>query len=458
MKTDRNLLNISWLRKYGEQTLTIFDGLFSEEAFFITDATQNIIFWSQGAEALLGFTKEEAVGAHCLKTNRATQCISTCSVKLHSVVNGAQVELYNQAGEIIHAKKYASALYARDGSFAGTIERLKPAQETSHEAYQPECEELHGMLSCSPKMKRLFTQIKSVAKTEVPVLARGESGAGKELLARAIHLESARAKKPFIAVNCSAIPQNLIESELFGHKKGAFTGAYQDRKGLFAQANGGSLFLDEIAELPLSIQAKLLRVLETQEFQPVGSETNIKVDVRIIAATHKSLRSEVSKGTFRQDLMYRLRVVPLFIPPLRERKEDIEILLWHFIQKAQEKGARTIKTISTATLNLLKNHSWQGNIRELRNIVEYALVIGAGDSIQAQDLPPEFQEARLPFESEQKSKAEIPSSVETAKTFYTEEERIREALRLSSGHLGKAAEFLRMSRPTLWRKRKKYEL
>ena len=456
-KISNHLINTSWLRKYGTQAFSIFDDLFLEEAFFITDADRKVIFWSQGAEALLHFSKEEALGEHCLKTNRCIQCIQGCGVKTHSKVQGASLDLHDKEGNIVPVKKYAQALYDREGNFAGTFELLKPTQKISSNPLQNEAEELHGILTCSPKMKKLFRQIKAVAKTDVPVLARGESGTGKELLAKAIHLESSRANKPFIAVNCSAIPQNLIEAELFGHKKGAFTGAYQDRKGLFEQADGGSLFLDEIAELPLSIQAKLLRVLETQEFQRVGSEKTIKVNVRIITATHKSLRGEVVKGTFRQDLMYRLRVVPLFLPPLKERVEDIEFLLWHFINQGQEKGARKINQISPAALAILKEHSWPGNVRELRNIIDYALAIGWGDNIQIQDLPPEFNE-KQPEKTKSPSIHREPSKPPISKAFYSEEERIREALQLSNGHLGQAAEFLGISRPTLWRKRKKYGL
>ena len=468
-KSSSHLLNISWLRKYGDQAFSIIDELLPNEAFFITDSDKKILFWSKGAEELLQFTKEEAVGEHCLKTNRCTQCISNCGVKIHSQIIGVPLELHNQKGELVPVKKYAQALYERDGDFAGTIEFLRPIRKTPKSFEQQQYETLQEMISCSPKMKHLFQQIKMVAKTNVPVLARGESGTGKELLARAIHQESPRAKKPFIAVSCSAIPQNLIEAELFGHQKGAFTGAYQDRKGLFEQADGGSLFLDEIAELPFAIQAKLLRVLETQEFQRVGGERTIKVDVRIITATHKSLRDEVSKGNFRQDLMYRLRVVPLFLPPLRDRPEDIELLLWYFIQRAQRNGAREINMISPAALNLLTKHPWPGNVRELRNVVDYTLAIGWSENIQVSDLPPEFQEIINP-ESTYGKEVSRPNKSNTLTSelhvlpqyslqpFYSEKERIQYALHISDGHLGKAAEFLGISRPTLWRKRKKYEL
>ena len=463
MSTLDHLINTSWLRKHGMQAFSILDDIFSEEAFFITDAERTVIFWSKGAENLLRFTKKEAVGEHCLKTNRCIACIGQCGVRRYEKVNGASLDLHDSNGDKITVKKYAHALFTRDGTFAGTFERLKPARNSAEMLSHYRSQDLHGMFSCSPKMKRLFLQIQSVAKTDVPVIARGESGTGKELLARAIHLESTRASKPFIAVNCSAIPENLIESELFGHKKGAFTGAYQDRKGLFEQADGGSLFLDEIAELPLGIQVKLLRVLETQEFQPVGSDKTITVNVRILTATHKSLREEVSQGRFREDLMYRLRVVPLFLPPLRERSEDIVFLLWHFLQKAEKKGARKITSIPPSTMSILNNHSWPGNVRELRNVVDYALAMGVGESIDPHDLPPEFQSQSpedLPNRNHavEKATAFRQEPQQQPQIFYTEEERIREALRISDGHLGQAAEFLGISRPTLWRKRKKYGL
>jgi DNA-binding NtrC family response regulator len=238
-----------------------------------------------------------------------------------------------------------------------------------------------------------------------------------------------------------------LESELFGHVKGAFTGAIRDHAGLFKRANGGTLFLDEVAELPLELQAKLLRVLQEQNFIPVGGDTAIKVDVRIIAATHRSLREEVKAGRFREDLMYRLRVVPLFLPPLRERRLDVNLLLWHSIQQHNLNGPRRIESIAPEAMRRLLDYRWPGNVRELKNVIEYAFAVGRGNELSLEDLPPEFREPPAPA-------SQAPISNRAKKS--DEAELIREALQLADGHLETAARHVGMSRATFWRKRKKY--
>jgi transcriptional regulator with PAS, ATPase and Fis domain len=229
----------------------------------------------------------------------------------------------------------------------------------------------HGILSRSPAMHDVFQIIQTAAQTEATVLVRGESGSGKELVARAIHELSARHDAPFLAVNCAALSSNLLESELFGHVRGAFTGAIKDHHGLFQRAHGGTLFLDEIAELPLELQAKLLRVIQERNYVPVGGVISMPVNIRLVAATHRSLREEVKLGRFREDLMYRLRVVPIFLPPLRERREDISLLIWHFIKLHNTANGRKIEKIDPDAMRLLLDYSWHGNIRELHNVVEF---------------------------------------------------------------------------------------
>ncbi|RMD92317.1 MAG: sigma-54-dependent Fis family transcriptional regulator [Calditrichaeota bacterium] len=245
----------------------------------------------------------------------------------------------------------------------------------------------YPLVSRSPEIKEIFKLIKKVAKSNASILIQGETGTGKELIASLVQFISDRAEKPFIKVNCAALPENLLESELFGHEKGAFTGAYQTRIGKFEQADGGTLFLDEIGDMHLSTQAKILRVLQDQTFTRLGGNRTITVDVRIIAATNKDLMQEIEKGTFRADLYYRLNVVSLQIPPLRKRKEDIPILAEFFRRKFAQELRKDVRGFCDETMALLINHSWPGNIRELKNLIERAvLVVEEGSYITPEDL------------------------------------------------------------------------
>ena len=241
--------------------------------------------------------------------------------------------------------------------------------------------EFHGIYTVAPQMFALFERLPRVARSEASVLIRGETGTGKELVARALHSLSLRAKGSFQALNCATLTADLLASELFGHVRGAFTGAIRDRPGLFRLAHGGSIFLDEIAEMPLDIQARLLRVLQERSFTPLGGTDTVEVDVRVISATHKSLREESRLHRFREDLMYRVRVVPLFLPPLAERSGDVEALTWHFIDQYAAQGQRKIERIEHAVMDALLAYPWPGNIRELRNALEYAHAIGEGPDL-----------------------------------------------------------------------------
>ncbi len=314
-----------------------------------------------------------------------------------------------------------------------------------------------GLVTQDPGLIRVFRIVEKAAQSQASVLLRGETGTGKELLARALHDLSPRQHGPFHAISCAALPASLLESELFGHVRGAFTGAVRDNPGHFRLANKGSLFLDEVAEMPLEVQAKLLRVLETHSVIPVGGQEPISVDVRIIAATHKTLRGEVEANRFRADLMYRLRVVPIFIPPLRERTGDVMLLAQHFIAELNQRSPRRIERISDEAAGMLLAHDWPGNIRELRNVIEYAFVIGEGPVLEVADLPPELLGVPppLPARFASLSHASVgPRTVPAA----DERERILAALRSSAGHVGHAAAVLGMSRVTLWRRMKQLGL
>lgn len=447
MKHPETLLE-NWLQQFDcEQVLCQLAELCDGNALFIVDGTQRIVLWSRGAETLLGLSQEEALGRPCPESWQIPES---------GEKSFEELELQRADGQGIAVKRYVKPLYDAKGMFAGGLSLLQPL---SMSAVQPPMndgtlnglsEDFQGILSRSPKMQPVFRVIQNAAKTESTVLVRGESGSGKELVARAIHDLSPRSRQPFLAINCAALSSNLLESELFGHVRGAFSGAIKDHAGLFLQADGGSLFLDEVAELPLELQAKLLRVIQERVFTPVGGSRSHEVDVRLVAATHRSLREEVRAGHFREDLMYRLRVVPVFIPPLRERREDINLLLEHFIAKHNRKGLRRIERIDPQAMRALLDYPWPGNIRELQNVLEYAFVVGRGAVLRLSELPPEFRES--PAIDKDDSEALPPLAEED------EKQAIERALKQAGGKVGRAAASLGMSRATFWRKRRLYEL
>ncbi len=313
----------------------------------------------------------------------------------------------------------------------------------------------HGMWTIDPEMKRMFRVIERVAQDEFTVLVRGETGAGKELVARAVHDLSPRKAGPFIAINCAALPETLLESELFGHARGAFTGAVKDTLGLVQKAHKGTLFLDEVAEMPLPLQAKLLRVVETRTVIPVGARDPVPVDVRFVSATHRALRKEVEAGRFRADLMYRLRVIPIFLPPLRERPGDIPLLCDKIIEQLDHAHRRRIEHVSPAALEVLSRYDFPGNVRELKNVLQYAYAIGEGPILRHSDLPPELFE----------SAPDVPGTPESpdapqASTadLSPEAARIARALERTGGSRERAAQLLGMSRVTLWRRMRELHL
>lgn len=428
--------------------------LFPDAAVFAVDAERNVVHWSDGAQKLLGFTRDEAIGRLCLSSIRCRTCTIGCGIAKYGTVTGIPLEHYRADERWIPTKKYAKGFFTDDGEFLGGIEVLVATGPSQVEEgvlgetvlLPPDAEEFHGLVSRDAAMKRAFQTIRNVGETDATVLVRGESGSGKELVARGIHLESHRAQGPFVAVNCAALTPGLLESELFGHVRGAFTGAVKDRKGLFEQAEGGTLFLDEVAELPMEMQSKLLRVLEERVVTPVGASKEKAVDVRVVAATHRALRREVDAERFREDLMYRLRVVPILMPPLRDRVGDVEVLLRFFLRRFNKNGPRHVETIAPDAMRALLNHRWPGNVRELRNVVEYAFAVGRGEELLLEELPPEFNDERSSVVEDEKGGEQ------------SERERIREALQLEGGVVNAAAKRLGMSRATFWRKRQKHGL
>ena len=312
----------------------------------------------------------------------------------------------------------------------------------------------HALIGEAAELKSQLRAASLLAATDVPVLIQGESGTGKDLLARAIHAGSPRAKAPFIAVNCAALPESLVESMLYGHRRGAFTGATEDRPGLVAQAAGGTLFLDEVGELPLAVQAKLLRFLESGECLPVGAERPLNLDVRVVAATNRDLAAAVKEGVFRSDLYYRLNVVPLKLPPLRERQGDVERLIDHFNRELAGRHGLEPPRYSRAALRLLNRYAWPGNVRELRNLVERLMILCGSREIGPENLPPEIRAGR-PAGSEPPL-VELPAG--GVRLEEVEIGLIRQALAQAGGNRSQAARLLGLSRDTLLYRLKKYAI
>jgi two-component system, NtrC family, response regulator AtoC len=314
--------------------------------------------------------------------------------------------------------------------------------------------QFESILARSDAMRLIFKTVAKIADYKTTVLVTGQSGVGKELVARALHSRSPRKNAPFVAINCGAIPESLLESELFGHRRGAFTDANADKRGLFEEADGGTLFLDELGELPLSLQVKLLRVLQDETIRRLGDTRDLKVDVRIIAATARDLSAEVKAGRFREDLFYRLNVLHIYVPPLRDRKEDIALLVDHFVARNNIRLGTSIRGVDPEARRLMLEYPWPGNVRELENTVERAMVLAEGDTLTATDLPDRVRDAQDPIQM-QLSSGEL--SIKKASRII-EEVLIRRALQRTKGNRTKAAEVLEISHRALLYKIKNYKV
>ena len=314
--------------------------------------------------------------------------------------------------------------------------------------------QFESILAKSKEMLDIFRTISKIADFKTTVLITGESGTGKELVARAIHGKSQRKSSPFVAINCGAIPENLLESELFGHKRGAFTDATSDRRGLFEEADGGTLFLDEIGELPLNLQVKLLRVLQEENIRRVGDSKDLKVNVRIIAATHRDLTADVKAGRFREDLFYRINVLAIHIPPLRNRREDVSLLIDHFLSRNNARLGTNIRGLSPESRKLLLEYAWPGNVRELENTIERAMVLAESDVLQSSDLPERIREALDPVQVHLAS-GELSIKKSSAAI---EQILIRRALQKTKGNRTRAADLLEISHRALLYKIKDYKI
>jgi two-component system, NtrC family, response regulator HydG len=380
------------------------------EGLFTLDDQGVINSWNKAMEKITGYTAPEAVGHTCslLECNLCfgQQCpsgINTCGVLKHGKTEAKECCIKHKNGQNIAVIKNARLVYNDQDQILGIVETITDLTELTKtrqvaEDAREKLEKsfrLGNIIGRSMVMQNIFESIRAAANSKATILIQGESGTGKELVAGAIHYNSNNKSNPFVIVNCSALSESLLESELFGHVKGAFTGAHKDRKGRFEEADGGTIFLDEVGELTPYIQVKLLRVIQEREIERVGDSQKRKIDIRIITASHANLYELTRQGKFREDLFYRLKVFPINIPPLRERKDDIPILVSHFIKKGNKRENKSIKGIDNAGMAHLMKHSWPGNIRELENAIEHAFVICNSSRIQLHDLPIEITEVKI---------------------------------------------------------------
>ncbi|HTV17554.1 MAG TPA: sigma-54 dependent transcriptional regulator [Polyangiaceae bacterium] len=390
----------------------------------------------------------DLLGTLRAKGNDATVIVMSAYGNLDQAIDAIKAGAYDYIQKPFKPDEVVLALRKAEES-----ESLRRENRVLREEIRRE-HRFEDILAKSAVMQGVFRTIAKIANYKTTVLITGESGVGKELVARALHTRSSRAGEPFIVVNCGAIPENLLESELFGHKKGAFTDAVHDRSGLFAEADAGTLFLDEIGELPLGLQVKLLRVLEDGKIRKLGETKDVAVDVRIVAATHRDLLKETQKGRFREDLFYRLNVLPIVVPPLRERREDIPVLIEHFMARNNARLGTSINGLDSEARRLLYEHPWPGNVRELENTIERAMVLCESDKLMPSDLPERIREAQNPVQM-QLASGEL--SVKKT-TRIIEEILIRRALQKTKGNRTRAAEVLEISHRALLYKIKDYKI
>jgi PAS domain S-box-containing protein len=425
------------------------------EGVFTVDENMTITYFNKAAEKITGIKKEKALGQFCFEVMRSNICEKNCALKC-SLQTGKnvidkRVNVLSEDGREFFISISTSPLKDENGKFIGGVETfldLTPIEELKKELTKSYTFE--DIISKNHQMINIFETMPIIAKSDSTVLIQGESGSGKELFARAFHSLSNRKKRPFVAVNCGALPDTLIESELFGYVKGAFTDAKKDKPGRFALAKGGSIFLDEVESLPLSTQVKLLRVLQEKEFEPLGATEPVKADVRVIAATKEDLTKLIKKEKFRNDLYYRLNVVKIELPSLIKRRDDIPLLINHFIEKFNKRMDKIIEDVSKDVLNILMEYDYPGNVRELENIIEHACVMCQDSKIRTAHLPPELSLKSEKMVSEEK--ADRPP----LEAF--EKQLLKDTLEKHNSNKILAAEELGLHRSTLWRKMKKYGL
>ncbi len=424
------------------------------EGAFMVNTRWQICYFNEAAQRITGFSKREAVGKFCWEIFRSEMCHNSCpmrkSMSTGEVLLDREVEIISKTGEKKLIVVNTSQVKKSGNKVFGGLETFHECgymqASTAKMTGQPLFADIVGV---SSKMQEIITRLPMIAASESNVLIQGESGTGKELIARAVHLHSSRRKGPLVAVNCSAIPETLLESELFGHERGAFTGAIAAKPGRFELAKGGTLFLDEIGDLKPQVQVKLLRVLEDRAFERVGGTRKIPLEARIIAATNVELKEAMRQGRFREDLYYRLFTVPIYMPPLRERREDIPILVKHFVEQLNCKLNKKVRGVEPKVMKSFCHHHWPGNVRELQHILEYCFVFVKG---------PVIFERYLPSMETSWTDRGLELDIEGAPLQALEKKAIITALEAASGNKQEAARLLQISRTKLWRKIKAHKI
>ena len=433
------------------ETNIILDSI--ADGVFTVDRDFRITSFNRAAEEITGVSREETQGHPCWEVFRADICETDCALK-HSIKTGEPVinrpiYILRSDGRRVPISISSAVLRDRQGNIVGGVETFRDLSLVEELRKRMERQYTFAdILSQSHKMTKIFSILPEVAESDSTVLIEGESGTGKELLARAIHHLSSRQKKNMVVVNCGALPDTLLESELFGYKAGAFTDAKKDKPGRFARADGGTLLLDEIGDISPALQVRLLRVIQEKTYEPLGSTETVKANVRIIAATNRDLDDEVKKGRFRQDLYFRINVIRLLLPPLRERKEDIPLLAQHFVDQMNRLRGKSITGLSDASLAVFMEYDWPGNIRELENAIEHAFVLVHTGQIEPHHLPRVFHDI-----------VGVDKGTPRGRTLAEIEARaIHEALTRNNGKRLAAARELGINKTTLWRKMKRLNL
>jgi len=432
------------------------------DGIMIVNTRGAIVSVNRAFEQITGYNREELIGKSC-EILRCDSCARArveggsfwCSLYMSEEAEQRKCLIQRKDGREIQTLKNAAILRDAEGNVIGAVETLADLSEITEKENQIEAfrrqlhseDEFHGIVGSSAAMQQVFAMIENAAASDAPVIIYGESGTGKELVSRAIHEIGLRRTRPFVKVNCASLTESLLESELFGHVRGAYTGAYKDRVGRFELANKGDIFLDEIGDLPIPTQTKLLRVLEEKIVERVGSSTPITTDVRIISATNKDLLQLVEQGAYRKDFYFRINVIPIVLPPLRQRVDDIPLLAEKFFTKLRLKSGKEIAGISRETMEVLVNHSWPGNVRELKGAFEYAFVTCHDEMIQPFHLPETILRPKA-AETGGKKKAFSLKEIE--------KQELLEVLARTGGNQSKAAEILGVSRVTVWNRMRRF--